>query len=954
MAGFLPINSVPGVSGGAGSDVPVQDEGIQVVASPTALDFVGDGVTVSDTAGVATITIPGAAGSNSFSTINAPAGTDPVAFGSDTLNLAGTADQLTITGDSGTKTLTFALPQDIAVTSAVAFGSIDVSGLVSAQSYELDNDAGTFQVTLQAPALLAADYTLTFPVDDGGAGEILTTNGAGVLSWTAVGTTETASNVGTGVGVFQAKVANDLQFHSLAPVANKGIVITDAGNEITFALDITDLTSAVGADQLTDEIAVYNQNDTTTRKITLGELQSLIDTNTQLSQEQVEDFVGGMLGGTETGILVTYDDIGGMIDFVVDHDTANNFVTNEHIDHTSVSMITGATSGLSGGGDISSNRTLLVAPHLATTKATPVDGDSFLIADSENSDVLRKMTLDNLPVVAVAAANEADIADLRTLTNTVDGAVHMGAYTGTFLTSNLTIKQNIQEIETYIDDGTITIATASQPNIDHDSLLNFVANEHTDWGSTSRAFSTSGTLASGNASITGNAIVTSNLTVDTNTFFVDSVNNRVGFGTVTPAMQLDITGSIQLTKTTDTNLFGVIYKDGLTFIHDYENISDASSGKNLFIGEGSGNFTLTSPVDSYRASNLLGIGRNTLASVTTGYDSVGIGYNSLNALTEGFQCFAIGIGSMALLTTGNSNIGLGNGTLSKATSASSSVAIGRNSLFQNLTGARNVAIGTSALNQTLGASNVAIGTSAGLGVTGSNFSFNVLIGDNVGSKLTTGSSNVMLGRATATEVNSGSFNTIIGTLAGATLTTGTLNILLGYNAQTTTPTSSNELNIGNTIYGNVSTQNVGIGIVPTVRFHVSKSGGDGNDLTVSNENANLEVIKIRAKLTADTNYHSANISVLRDGDGNGVFTVGTSLAGTITEAFRIDSDRNCQVGTAALATTATNGFFYIPGSAGTPTGVPTAKTGLVPMHYDTTNNEFYIYNGGWKKGTTFS
>ena len=45
------------------------------------------------------------------------------------------------------------------------------------------------------------------------------------------------------------------------------------------------------------------------------------DTNTQLTQEQVEDFVGGMLDGTETGISVSYDDTDGNIDFVVDDTT---------------------------------------------------------------------------------------------------------------------------------------------------------------------------------------------------------------------------------------------------------------------------------------------------------------------------------------------------------------------------------------------------------------------------------------------------------------------------------------------------------------------------------------------------------------------------------------------------------------------------------------------------------
>ena len=41
--------------------VPAQDEGTQVVATPSALNFVGAGVTLTDVSGVATVTIPGGA-----------------------------------------------------------------------------------------------------------------------------------------------------------------------------------------------------------------------------------------------------------------------------------------------------------------------------------------------------------------------------------------------------------------------------------------------------------------------------------------------------------------------------------------------------------------------------------------------------------------------------------------------------------------------------------------------------------------------------------------------------------------------------------------------------------------------------------------------------------------------------------------------------------------------------
>jgi len=51
----------------------------------------------------------------------------------------------------------------------------------------------------------------------------------------------------------------------------------------------------------------------------------------------------------------------------------------------------------------------------------------------------------------------------------------------------------------------------------------------------------------------------------------------------------------------------------------------------------------------------------------------------------------------------------------------------------------------------------------------------------------------------------------------------------------------------------------------------------------------------------------------------------------------------------ALATTAVDGFTYIPSCAGAPTGVPTAQTGMVPLVYDSTNNVFYVRSGGtWR------
>lgn len=52
---------------------------------------------------------------------------------------------------------------------------------------------------------------------------------------------------------------------------------------------------------------------------------------------------------------------------------------------------------------------------------------------------------------------------------------------------------------------------------------------------------------SGTSSFTGNMTIAGNVTVDTNTFFIDSVNNRVGILTVSPTTALQVVGTVSAT-----------------------------------------------------------------------------------------------------------------------------------------------------------------------------------------------------------------------------------------------------------------------------------------------------------------------------------------------------------------------------------------------------------------------
>ena len=81
------------------------------------------------------------------------------------------------------------------------------------------------------------------------------------------------------------------------------------------------------------------------------------------------------------------------LEAAIDHDNLTGFVANEHVDHSSVSISSG--NGLSGGGDITATRTLALDYNGLTT-AVPATGDELSFGDIDDSDTVRKVTIDNL------------------------------------------------------------------------------------------------------------------------------------------------------------------------------------------------------------------------------------------------------------------------------------------------------------------------------------------------------------------------------------------------------------------------------------------------------------------------------------------------------------------------------------------------------------------------------
>ena len=98
----------------------------------------------------------------------------------------------------------------------------------------------------------------------------------------------------------------------------------------------------------------------------------------------------------------------------VDHDLLLNFVANEHIDHSAVEIQTAADSGLAGGGDITTTRSLSVDIPGTTSIGTAQDADSLLIYDDSGA-ALRSISKADL--LGASNPSAGDISDTQATIN---------------------------------------------------------------------------------------------------------------------------------------------------------------------------------------------------------------------------------------------------------------------------------------------------------------------------------------------------------------------------------------------------------------------------------------------------------------------------------------------------------------------------------------------------------
>lgn len=177
----------------------------------------------------------------------------------------------------------------------------------------------------------------------------------------------------------------------------------------------------------------------------------------------------------------------------------------------------------------------------------------------------------------------------------------------------------------------------------------------------------------------GSYRILTNMPDDTNYFDFagTTITTKSGVDSVSfKGDDVTMNGKIYLPNTTFASQNGIIYKNGVHFIHNFNygnNGTVTTEGFNTFWGTSSGNLTMGATATStLMASYNTGIGHATLNANTTGSHNIATGHASLYNNTTGLGNTANGYTVLFNNTTGNYNSGYGFNSLGGGANKSNS------------------------------------------------------------------------------------------------------------------------------------------------------------------------------------------------------------------------------------------------------------------------------------------
>jgi len=277
-----------------------------------------------------------------------------------------------------------------------------------------------------------------------------------------------------------------------------------------------------------------------------------------VTTEVIQDAVGSIFTDSSS-INFTYDDstpfiTGVVIPGGVDHDALLNFVANEHIDHSTISILAG--TGLSGGGTLVANRTLNLTNtgvtagtygNASTVPSITVDAQGRLTAVAAMPIIIDPAQVSDLEefiqdeVASFLVAGSGVGLFYNDATNSLTISSTLTAYTdemaqdavGNMIVDSSTINFTYNDASASITGSVITGA------IDHNALLNWEANKHIDHSTVSILAGTG---------LTGGGNITANRTLS----ITDTGVVAASYGSASSIPSFTVNSQGQLTAASDT------------------------------------------------------------------------------------------------------------------------------------------------------------------------------------------------------------------------------------------------------------------------------------------------------------------------------------------------------------------------------------------------------------------
>ncbi len=419
---------------------------------------------------------------------------------------------------------------------------------VAAGSYGSSSQVPSYTVNAQGQLTAAANVTITpaaigaQPLDSD-LTAVAGLTGTGLVTRTGAGTATTRSiAAGTGLGVTNADgvsgnptvaLSNTAvtagSYGSATQVPNytvnaQGQLTAAANTSIAIpSTAVTDFSEAV--DDRVAALVVAGTGITATYNDPANTL-TIATTITQYTDEQAQDAVGTILTDTAS-VDLAYNDAGNQITATVlpagvNHNALNNYVANEHINHSTVNITAG--TGLSGGGDITTSRTL----NLANTTVSAGAYGSATQVPNYTVDAQGRLTAAANTGIAIPSTA---VTDFTEAVQDVMGGALVDSASVDFV---------------YNDVANTQTANVLPAGVNHDALLNFVANEHVDHSTVSLVAGT-GISATGLGDLTASRTINlANTAVTPGTYGSSSQSAQITVdaqGRITAAANVGIIGS---------------------------------------------------------------------------------------------------------------------------------------------------------------------------------------------------------------------------------------------------------------------------------------------------------------------------------------------------------------------------------------------------------------------------